>query len=151
MNRQAGSHSHPSGGRQGGNPSIVQAVLVGILVAVAFWFWYCWAADYGYSAVSGTYTFDGDGERCTLVPLENRVFRQELRHAGTVERAQGRWRRIGEGGVVFSKEFIKVGRQTVRQDGQADGEVRKTSGGLLLSIEFTGNDTGPVFRRRVFR
>ena len=133
------------------SPRVGQLACGTILLALLCWLWYCWAADYGYSAVSGTYNFSGDGEQSTLVLRENRVFRQELNHSGTVDRAQVTWRRVGEGGVVFSKEFLRVADQTVRQDGQADGEVKKTHGGLFVSIVFTGNKGGPVFHRKIFR
>ena len=115
------------------------------------WAWYCWAADYGYSAVAGTYVFVDNGQQSVLVLLDNRVFRQELRRSGRVARAQGTWRRVGEGGVVFSKELLKVPGQKLRQDGQADGRIEKSFGGFFTSVVFEGDESGPVFRKRVFR
>jgi hypothetical protein len=132
-------------------PAIVRLACGAILLGLLFWFWYRWAADYGYRAISGTYIFHDNGEQATLVLLESRVFRQELSHPGTVEQAEGTWRRVGEGGVVFSNEFLKVGGQRVRRDGQTDGQVKKTFGGLFLSIVFNGDKGGPVFHKKVFR
>jgi hypothetical protein len=136
--------------RQPTGTAIVGLACGAVLLGVLFWVWYVWAADYGYAAVSGTYTFDGNGEHSTLVLLESRVFQQELRHSGTIKRAEGTWRRTGEGGVVFSKEILKVEGQRVRPDGQADGEVRKTFGGLIFSIVFNGDKGGPVFKKKLF-
>src|SRR3954466_11303941 len=110
----------------------VGAVLLGLL----FWAWYCWAADYGYGAVSGTYIFRIDDQWSTLVLSRDRAFRQEVSRSGTVQRAEGSWRRVGEGGVVFSKEFLKVAGQRLRPDGEADGQIRKALGGFLVSIVF---------------
>lgn len=70
--------------------------------------WYCVAADYSYGAVSGTYPLSLNGEVSTLILNKDRSFQQELSRDGKVERTQGSWRRLGEGGVVFSKEFLKV-------------------------------------------
>lgn len=123
-----------------------------IVLGLLFWVWYCWAADYGYAAVSGTYTFDRNGQRATLILLESRVFHQEVNHSGTVERADGTWRRSGEGGVDFSKEFLKVTGQRARPDGRAYGQVKKSFGGLFVSIEFDGREgDGPTFHKRWFR
>jgi hypothetical protein len=127
---------------------LVGAVLV--LVVGAFVGWYCVAADYSYGAVSGTYTLSLTGETSTLILNKDRSFQQELSRDGKVERTQGSWRRLGEGGVVFSKEFLKVSGQEVRPDGQADGEVRKRLG-LFLSIAFNPDPGGPVFRKKLFR
>lgn len=121
------------------------------LFLLVFWVWYCWAADYGYGAVSGTYVFRNDGEHSTLVLLSSRVFHQELVRSGTVERVDGTWRRVGEAGIVFSKEFLRARGQRVRPDGQADGLIEKSFGGLFISIAFEGDEGGPIFRKRVLR
>jgi len=130
---------------------MVQLACWAVLIVLLFWVWYVWAADYGYTALSGTYTFSRSGQQSTLVLFSSRVFHQELSHSGTVERAEGTWRRIGEGGVVFSKEFLKVAGQRVRQDGQADGQVIKSVGGLFVSIVFEGNNGDLAFHKKVFR
>lgn len=130
--------------------AIIRLACGTVLPALLFWVWYCWAADYGYTAVSGTYGFQGDGERSTLVLLQNRAFQQERSHAGNVDRAEGTWQRAGEGGVVFSKEFLKVTGQKVSLDGQARGEVKKTFGGMFLSIVLDGDKRPPVFHKKVF-
>ena len=126
-------------------------ILGGIfLLIVLFWVWYCVAANYSYGAVSGTYSLQHNGEESTLVLRRDRSFQQELKHDGRVEQSQGTWRRIGEGGVVFSKEFLKLPGQVTRSDGQADGEVRKSLG-LFMSIALTPDPGGPVFHKKLFR
>jgi hypothetical protein len=124
----------------------------GILLPLSiFWVWYGVAADYGYSALSGTYTLQRGGENSTLVLRSDRVFEQEKIYAGKVERAQGSWRRIGEGGIVFSKEFLKVAGQESRPDGETDGEVEKRFLGMSVSITFNPARGGPTFHRKLFR
>jgi hypothetical protein len=39
---------------------------------------------------------------------QDRSFQQQLIRDGKVENAEGSWRRLGEGGISFSKEFLKV-------------------------------------------
>jgi hypothetical protein len=84
-----------------------------------------------------------------LVLRQDQSFQQEFVHTGEVEHAQGRWRRIGEGGVVFSKDFLKLSGQQVRADRQADGQVKKNFG-LFLSIHFNPDPGGPVFHKKPF-
>jgi len=108
-------------------------VACGILFSVIllFWVWYSVAADYGYNAVSCTYTFASNGERSTLVLKPDHSFQQELSKQGKVERATGTWRRIGEGGIAFSKEFLIVSGQEPGADGTAYGAIHKKFGFLV--------------------
>jgi len=127
-------------------------VASGILLSIIlFWVWYSVAADYGYSAVSGTYTLQRNGETSTLLLRPDRSFQQEVSHGENVERAQGSWRRVGQGGVVFSKEFLKTAGQEVRPDGEVDGEVEKRCLGLFVSIAFNPDRGGPTFHKKLFR
>jgi hypothetical protein len=131
--------------------TIFARLALGILLSIIlFWVWYSVAADYVYSAVAGTYTLQQSGETSTLVLRPDRSFLQEVTRAGRVERAQGSWRRIGEGGIVFSKEFLKMAGQEVRPDGEADGEVKKRCLGLLFSINLNPDPGGPTFRKKLF-
>jgi hypothetical protein len=129
--------------------SVRISALIFLPVAV-LWIWYMVAADYGYGAVSGTYVLRHDGEQSTLILKKDRSFQQVLSRQGKTESAQGRWRRVGEGGVVFSREFLKLTGQEVRADGEADGEVKKQCLGLFPSINFDPTPGGPTFHKRLF-
>jgi hypothetical protein len=121
-----------------------------LLAIVLFCVWYTIAANYSYGAVSGTYNFGENREASTLILKEDHSFQQGLSSNGKLESARGSWRRIGEGGVVFSKEFLRMTGQEVRSDGQADGEVKKKFG-LFLSIHLNPDPGGPVFHKELFR
>ena len=119
-----------------------------ILGALAvFWIWYTIAADYDYGALSGTYTLRSGGETSTLVLRADRTFEQELIRNGSTRRAQGTWRRFGEGGVSFSGQFL--GRE-VESDGEVYGQVEKTFLELIPTIVFGPDDGGPRFTKRLF-
>jgi hypothetical protein len=109
------------------------------------------AADYSYRAVSGTYMFHGDGESSTLVLRQDQTFEQDLNRNGKTVQVRGTWRRVGEGGVVLSKNFLKVKGQEVRSDGQADGEIEKGFVGFFPSIRFEPQFSGPTFNKRLFQ
>ena len=122
------------------------------LSLAAFWIWYMVAADYSYSAVAGTYIFQANGEKSTLILRKDQSFLQVLTRQGKVERTQGSWRRIGEGGVVFSKEFLPIGNVQVSSDGSTYGVVQKYFFELIPSIVLGENrDHGPVFHIQLFR
>jgi len=108
------------------------------------------AADYSYGAVAGTYAYRSNGEESTLILKKDRTFLEEVTREGKVESAQGTWRCVGAGGVVFSREFLAVKGQQVRSDGQADGEVEKSFLELIPSIVFEPQFHGPRFHRRWF-
>lgn len=131
-------------------PASVKLGLVGIAIMTLLGCWYMVATDYSYSGVSGTYFFKSDQETSTLVLRGDQSFTQDLSRNGKMEHAQGTWRRVGEGGVVFSREFLKVKGQVVRSDGQADGQIEKRFAGLFPSIRFEPQFSGPRFDRGLF-
>jgi hypothetical protein len=57
---------------------------------------------------------------------------------------------FGEGGVVFSTDFLIVGGQETRPDGQVGGDFKKRFG-LIPSIAFRPNPGGPVFHKELLR
>lgn len=105
-----------------------------VLLVSCFVLWYIVAADYGDSVSSGTYHFAQSGESSTLVLKPDHSFQQELRRAGKTEHAAGTWRRIGEGGIAFSKEFLVVSGQELGADGTAYGEIHKNLGLLVCLV-----------------
>ena len=122
-----------------------------LLPILIFWVWYSIAADYGYTVVYGTYSLDNGSEKSTLVLSSNRRFQEEVIRGEKSERAEGSWRRIGQGGIVFSKEFLKLAGQELRPTGEADAEVHKRYFGLLPWIQFDPDPEGPSYHKRLFR
>ena len=107
-----------------------------ILLLLCYVLWYAVASDYGEDVASGTYHFAQAGEKSTLVLKSDHTFQQELSSLGKVQRAAGTWRRIGEGGVAFSKEFLPVSGQELSADGAAYAEIHKDFG-ILVSLTFS--------------
>ena len=73
--------------------TLVRAAGGTILFAALLVVWYNIAADYGYSALAGTYVFHGNVETCTLHLRPDRTFVQEVSRSGVVQRSQGEWDR----------------------------------------------------------
>jgi hypothetical protein len=96
--------------------------------------WYS-IADYGDDVTSGTYYLARNSESSTLVLRPDHTFQQELSEHGQLERATGTWRRVGESGVEFSKEFLAVAGQEPRPDGSAWADMYKDLG-FLVSLHF---------------
>jgi hypothetical protein len=90
------------------------AAIAAIVATLALFVgWYVIASDYDYSALSGTYVFHDGEVTSTLVLHSDRTFDQTLIRNGNTSQAVGGWRRIGEGGVTFSKEMLRLpGQQT---------------------------------------
>lgn len=127
--------------------TIAKRIGFGILLPIViFWVWYSIAADYGYNTVSGTYSVDNGSEKSTLILNSNHSFQEEVIRGEKSERAQGSWRRVGQGGIVFSNEFLKIAGQEMRPTGEADAEVKKRYFGLLPWIQFDPDPGGPRFQ-----
>ncbi len=122
-------------------------LLLGVFIAAA---WYVISSDYSYDAISGTYSQSNTTETSTLVLSKDQTFEQEVNLNGNIERANGEWRRIGEGRVVFSPEFIGLPSLKRRSDRQVDAEVKKTLG-LLPQLVFDDQPGGPIFHRHLSR
>jgi hypothetical protein len=121
-----------------------------LLVLVLFVLWYHRAANYDYGAVSGTYTFNQDSEKCILHLRPNQTFSEELNQGGVVHRAEGRWRRYGEAHVSFSSEFLIVSGQKLDAAGEADGQFGKKLG-LFPYLTLAPLPDGPTFHKKSFR
>ena len=105
------------------------------LASAVFVLWYAVAANYGDPVAQGVYFLDHGNQTSTLVLRADHVFEQELRERGKLKRATGTWRRIGEGSITFSNEFLTVSGQERSTDGTAVADMRK-SFGIFLSLEF---------------
>jgi hypothetical protein len=131
-------------------------------VLFAFWIWWYFASNYNYGALAGTYVFRGEGVTSTLLLRKDATFHQTLQQKGLIHQADGRWERIGEGGVNFSPEFLRVpGAQTFieQQPGHGDGTVADNEFygefekflGIYPSLHLDPKPDGPVFHKQLFR
>lgn len=131
-------------------------------VLLAFFIWWFFASNYDYSALAGTYVFRGNGVTSTLLLRKDETFHQVVQQNGQVRQTDGRWRRIGEGGVNFSPEFLRVpGAHTFieQQPGHGDGTIADSEFygqftkflGLYPSLHLDGEPQGPVFHKQLFR
>jgi hypothetical protein len=68
-----------------------------------------------------------------LILKPDHSFQQERNRLGNVESASGTWRRLGESGIAFSKEFMVVSGQEPGPDGTGYGDINKAFG-FLVSI-----------------
>jgi len=106
----------------------VRAAGVAILLVLGFVLWYSMASNYGDGVVSGAYSLAQNGEVSTLILKRDHSFQQEMIRSGNVQRAAGTWRRIGESGIAFSKEFLLISGQEPGADGTAYGDIHKALG-----------------------
>jgi hypothetical protein len=106
------------------------------LVSVILFVWGAAAIDYSDSVVSGTYSLVQNGETSTLVLMPDHTFQQDVSHSGKVTHAEGTWRRLGEGGIAFSREFLVLSGQELSAQGNAYADMHKTLG-LFVSLVLT--------------
>src|ERR1700674_4668996 len=104
------------------------------LLVVFLVLWYSVASDYGDGAASGIYHFAKNGETSTLILKRDHRFERELREHDEVKRAAGTWRRVGEGGIAFSKEFLPVSGQEPGADGTSYADMHKDLGVFVSLI-----------------
>lgn len=102
------------------------------VIVIAFG-WLFFATDYSDHMVVGTYVMDGGGQTCILTLKADHSFHQERTQMGKTSAADGAWRRIGEGGLAFSKQFLIMPGQEPGPDGTSYGSIHKTLG-LVPSI-----------------
>jgi hypothetical protein len=90
--------------------------------------WFVIASDYGDGVTSGTYHLSQNGGTSILVLNPDHTFQEELNRSGKLLHASGHWRRSGQAGVEFSKEFLEVSGQELGPDGVAYGHIKKKLG-----------------------
>ena len=126
-------------------------VAICILGAFAvFWFGYIWIADYGDGVASGTYEALVDGQKFTLLRSPDHTFRQTRVSGGVSVQAKGTWRRVGEGGLVFSETFLAMPHQDTMSDGTTYGALYKTLGIWPPYISLASSTRSPIFKKRLF-
>lgn len=126
-----------------------KAVAGFLVVVVIFWFGYSWIADYGDGVASGTYEALVEGQRTTLLVRPDHTFHQTRVSGGVSAEADGTWRRIGEGGLVFSG-MLALPRQRLMPNGDAYAELYKTCGIWPPFISLDSTETSPILRKRLF-
>jgi len=130
---------------------IAAGVFAGVVLFLA---WYCIATNYDYGMLSGNYTFHGNGVSASLVLRSDRSFHQEVFAAGRRKVADGNWRRVGEGGVSFSTEFLRLpGAKTFteefgmsygnEEDSEFCGHFKKILG-VYPILTLNANPPGPT-------
>ena len=95
--------------------------------------WLVAAMDYGDSVATGTYTFKRNGESSVLTLKADHTFHQTRRLGNDEQQAEGTWRRVGEGGLSFSKEFLVVTGDEPEPDGTTFCDMHKMLG-LFTSL-----------------
>jgi hypothetical protein len=122
----------------------------GILLSIVLFFawWYVYANN-DYSALAGTYIFEGNGEKCTLYLRPDRTFEQELSRSGETQKSQGHWHRYGQAHVSFSNEFLKLSGEELNASGEAHGQFDKTLG-IFPTLTLAPIPDGPQFHRKLF-
>jgi hypothetical protein len=110
---------------------IVRAAVSVLLLAGIGICWFVVASDYSDAAAFGTYRLAHDGTRSTLVLRPDHSFTQEVSDSGGVRRAEGTWRRVGERGVAFSRDFLTFPGEQCGEDGTAHSDMQRKFGILI--------------------
>jgi hypothetical protein len=126
----------------------VKAAVLILALFVLLWFGYGYVADYEDSVASGSYVSRTGGVTSTMILRIDHSFHQERTTGEEKEQADGTWRRIGEGGLVFSKGFLELPGQRVMSDGTAYATLYKTLG-LWPFISMDSTTTSPIFRKKL--
>ena len=107
---------------------IARAAVSVLLLAGIGICWFVIASDYSDAAASGTYRLAHDGVRSTLDLRPDHSFRQEVNDSSGIRRAEGTWRRVGEGGVSFSPDFLTLPGEQRGEDGTAFSDMERRFG-----------------------
>jgi hypothetical protein len=110
---------------------IIRAAASLLLLAGIGICWFVVAFDYSDAAASGTYRLAYKGMRSTLVLRPNHSFGQEVSDPSGIQRAEGTWRRVGEGGVALSQDFLTLPGEQRGEDGTAYSDMQRKFGILI--------------------
>jgi hypothetical protein len=112
---------------------VVRAAISVLLLVCIGICWFVIASDYSDAAASGTYRFAAHGMRSTLVLRPEHSFVQEVTDSSGTQRAEGTWRRVGMGGVSFSRDFLIFPGQQRSEDGTAFSDMQRRFG-VFISL-----------------
>ena len=88
-----------------------------------------------------------DGQRTTLVLKPDHTFHQMRVSNGVSTQGDGTWRRIGEGGIVFSGAILALPHERVMPNGDAYATLNKTAGIWPQFISLDSATTAPIYRK----
>jgi hypothetical protein len=109
-------------------------VIGGVLISLGCLFlWSVAAMNYRDSVAEGTYQFERDGESSTLVLNPDHTFQQTMKLVSHEQHSQGTWRRLGEGSISFSKDFLVVSGDEPEPNGTTFSDMHKAFG-LFTSL-----------------
>jgi hypothetical protein len=139
-------------------PARAAGLTIGVIALFCLWFNI--ASDYDPPRLTGTYTFHSANVSSVLRLKADETFTQTLTAGGQTEQAQGTWRRMGEGGVVFSGDFLRLPGQLSYADSPGSDEASwqhpEFSGHFekILTVyprlSLDGGDKEVVLHRRLF-
>jgi hypothetical protein len=110
---------------------IVRAAVCVFLIGGIGICWFVVASDNSDASASGTYRLARNGLTSTLILLPDHSFRQEVSDSKEIQRAEGSWRRVGQGGVVFSRDFLTFPGEQRGEDGTAFSDMERRFGILI--------------------
>lgn len=88
--------------------------------------WLVVASDYRDSVFLGTYSCKQGVSSSTLVVRSNQTFQQTVTSRGVTQSRTGTWRRVGEGVIAFSGDFLPLPGQELAADGTSYGRLSKS-------------------------
>jgi hypothetical protein len=107
---------------------VVRTSVVLTAFVIVLCVWGIAAFNYGDEVAVGTYYFAQASVACELVLKPDHTFVQELTYGGSAARAQGTWRRVGEGGISFSNAFLEIPGTMIEPDGTTVADMHKALG-----------------------
>lgn len=126
--------------RRKGLPPAIKALVALAFIWLSFVLWFAMASDFSDSVFCGTYKFAQENERSILTLKPDHTYQQELISTGGKQTVSGTWRKVAEGGVAFSKEFLVVDGQELGADGTSYGDIHKTLGMFASSLVLSDYD-----------
>ncbi|MEG9435823.1 hypothetical protein JAO29_06560 [Edaphobacter sp. HDX4] len=119
-------------------PARKVAGVIALLMACLVWWWMSW--DFSDQFVAGKYIAKSKGQRTILVLNADHSFTQEINANGAATiHANGLWRRLGQGGVVFSENFLRSSNAAA-SDNEIYGSLENTFGFWTLTLDSKYND-----------
>jgi hypothetical protein len=126
-----------------------RASAVALLSILLVYVWYTSAAENRPAALAGTYVLKDAKGICRLELRRDLTYKEDLESTGETKRSDGKWRQLGESGIIFSGGFLPVTRQQLDSDGAAYGWFGKILG-FFPYIRLAPAKSGPVLRRSLF-